>query len=169
MRRALIVMTLVLAQISLGAAFADLEDLVSVRRAGPFKRGVTTFQEAKEWFGRPDRVRHHDYQCIRVKDARWFRQFRVTFDRFDDTMVVAIVKRRSAVSDQHGRLGFHTKKGLRVGDEAKELHNKYPNARRHEHRKFNHHILVSNGTGRLEATTKNGRVIELRSFPYEAC
>ena len=168
MRRVLIV-CLVALQMSWGSALADLEDLVSTRRAGPFKRGVTTFQEAKDWFGRPDRVTRHRYQCIRVRDARWFGLFRVTFDTFDNTMVVAIIKRRSAFSTQHGRLGFHTKKGLRVSDEAKELRNKYPNARRHEHRNFNHHILVSNGTGRLEATTRNGQVTELRSFPYEAC
>ncbi len=168
MRRALIVV-LVLVQIGVGSALADLEDLVSTRRAGPFKRGATTFQQAKEWFGRPDRVTHHDYQCIRVKDARWYNKFRVTFDRFDNTMVVAIIKRRAVNSDQHGRLGFHTKKRLRVGDRSRELRNKYPNARRHEHSDYNHHILISNDSGRLEATTKNGRVVELRSFPYEAC
>ena len=167
--RKVVIAGLVLLQLSLGAAFADLEDLVSTRRAGPFKRGVTTFQQAKEWFGPPDRVTHHDYQCIRVKDARWFNKFRVTFDRFDNTMVVAIIKRRVVNSDQHGELDFHTKKDLRVGDGVRELRSKYPNARRHDHNGYAHHILVSNGFGRLEATTENRRVTELRSFPYEAC
>ena len=167
--RRLLVVSLVVFQMSLGAALADLEDLVSTRRAGPFKRGVTTFQDAKDWFGPPDRVTRHRYQCIRVKDARWYGKFRVTFDTYNDTMVVAIIKRRAVNSDQHGRLGFHTSKGLRVGDDANELRRKYPNARRHEHRNFTHHILASNDRGRLEATTKNGRVTELRSFPYEAC
>ena len=167
--RRFLVAAFVLIQLPVGTAVADLEDLVSPRRAGPFKRGVTTFQEARDWFGRPDRVTHHQYQCIRVKDARWFNKFRVTFDRFDDSMVVAIIKRRWVNSDQHGRLDFHTKKDLRVGDGVRELRSKYPNARRHDHNGYAHHILISNGFGRLEATTKNRRVTELRSFPYEAC
>ena len=167
--RRILILVLVVVQVSWGAALADREDLVSVRRAGPLKRGVTTFQQAKDWFGQPDRVTRHPYQCIRVKDARWKGRLRVTFDRFDNTMVVGIVRRRAFNSTQHGRLGFHTKKGLRVGDTARELRNKYPNARRHEHGTHTHHILVSNGVGRLEATTRNGRVTELRSFPYEAC
>ncbi len=167
--RRILVLTLVLFQLALGSAVADLEDLVSTRRAGPFKRGVTTFEQAREWFGRPDRVTHHDYQCIRVKDARWSNKFRVTFNRFDNTMVVAIIKRRSVNSEQHGRLAFHTSERLRVADGIDELEAKYPNARRHQHNGYAHHILRSNETGRLEATTEDGRVTELRSFPYEAC
>ena len=167
--RRFLVLVLVVFQVALGSALADLEDLVSTRRAGPFKRGVTTFEQAREWFGRPDRVTHHDYQCIRVKDARWFNKFRVTFDRSDNSMVFAIIKRRTVRSDQHGRLAFHTKKRLRVADGIDELEAKYPNARRHQHNGYAHHILISNGTGRLEATTSDARVTELRSFPYEAC
>ena len=168
MRRTLTI-GLVLAQVLMGSALADLEDLVSTQRAGPFRRGDTTYRQAKDWFGQPDRVTRHRYQCIRVIDARWRDKFRVTFDTFDKTMVFATIKRRVVNSDQHGRLTFHTRKRLTIGDSSKELHRKYPDARRHEHKNFNHHILVSNDRGRLEATTKNGRVIELRSFPYEAC
>ena len=167
--RRLVVIFLIAVQLGLGSAVADLEDLVSTRRAGPFRRGDTTFREAKDWFGRPDRVTRHRYQCIRVIDARWRDKFRVTFDTFDKTMVSATLKRRAVNSDRHGRLTVHTRKRLTIGDSSKELHRKYPDARRHEHKSFNHHILISNDTGRLESTTKNGRVIELRSFPYEAC
>ena len=150
-------------------AVADRDDLVTIDRAGPLKRGDTTFRDAKRWFGEPTRKDRHPYQCIRVIDAVWRNRLRLLFDTFDNSLVVAIVRDRSVQSERHGELAFHTRKGLRVGDRAREVRNKYPNADRHEHRNYNHHILVRSGNGRLEATTKNNRVTELRSFPYEAC
>ena len=143
--------------------------VVSKRRAGPIVRGETTFQDVKSWFGQPDRKNRHDYQCIRVIDAVWRGKFKILFDTFDNSMIVAIVRDDSALSGKHGQIEFKTRKGLQVGDRARKLHNLYPNADRHEHQGFNHHILRSDGGGRLEATTEDSRVTELRSFPYEAC
>ena len=169
MRRSFLVGMLVLAQCLAMPALADREDVVSMGRAGPLRRGITTYQQAKDWFGQPDRVDRHGYQCIRVIDARWRGKLRVWFDTFDNRMVVTIVKRHVMRSDRHGQLTFHTRKGVHIGDSAAELRRKYPDADRHEHGNYNHHILRSQETGRLEATTKNGRVTELRTFPYEAC
>ena len=145
------------------------QGFVSVRKAGPIVRGETTFADVKSWFGEPDSKNRHDYQCIRVIDARWHGDLNVLFDTFDNTMIVAKVKTRSLVSQKHGEINFQTRKGLRVGNSARRLHNLYPNAERHEHQGFNHHILRDGGDGRLEATTEDSRVTELRSFPYEAC
>ena len=144
-------------------------DIVSIKRAGPIVRGETTFAEVKSWFGQPDRKDRHGYQCIRVIDAVWRGKFKILFDTFDRSMIVAIVRDNNAVSGKHGEIEFETRKGLRVGDRARKLHSLYPNADRHEHRGFNHHILRSSGSGRLEATTEDRRVTELRTFPYEAC
>lgn len=143
--------------------------VVSVKRAGPIVRGETTFDDVKSWFGEPDRKDRHGYQCIRVIDAVWRGKFKILFDTFDKSMIVAIVRDNNALSGKHGQIEFKTRKGLRVGDRARKLHNLYPNAERHEHQGFNHHILRRRGDGRLEATTEDRRVTELRTFPYEAC
>jgi hypothetical protein len=155
----------------LSVAIADREDLVTVRRMGPVRRSITEYEQVKRWFGRPDRVDRHGYQCIRVIDAVWRDKFKMFFDTFDKTMVVAIAKRHRVMSDRHGELTFHTRKGLHIGDSYAKLHRLYPDADRHNHprRDLVHHILISNGRGRLEATTSHGRVTELRTFPYEAC
>ena len=145
------------------------QGVVSVRKAGPIVRGETTFAEVKSWFGEPDSKRRHSYQCITVIHARWHGELRVLFDTFDRTMVIAVVKEPTLVSQKHGEIQFETRKGLEVGDRARKLHNLYPNAEIHEHRNFNHHILRRTDRGRLEATTQNSRVTELRTFPYEAC
>lgn len=142
--------------------------VVSMRRAGPIIRGETTFNDVKNWFGQPDRTDRHDYQCIRVIDAVWRGKLKILFDTFDNSMIVAIVRDPSVLSGKHGEIDFRTKKGLQVGDRARKLHRLYPNAERHEHNNFNHHIL-RRGDGRLEATTEDSRVTELRTFPYEAC
>ena len=158
------------ALITAGVATAGADqDLVSVRKAGPIVRGETPFAHVKSWFGPPDSKTRHDYQCIRVIDARWHGDLRVLFDTFDKTMVVATIKDRSLLSQKHGEIDFQTRKGLRVGDRARKVHNLYPGAERHEHRGFNHHILRRGDRGRLEATTEDNRVTELRTFPYEAC
>lgn len=150
-------------------SLAGTEGVVSVRKAGPIVRGETTFRDVKSWFGDPDRKNRHDYQCIRVIDAVWKGELKVLFDTFDKTMVVTIVRDRNILSQKHGQIEFQTRKGLRVGDRARRLHDLYPNAERHEHSGFNHHILRRRGDGRLEATTEDRRVTELRTFPYEAC
>jgi hypothetical protein len=152
-----------------GAGGGPGEGVVSVRKAGPIIRGETTFSEVKSWFGEPDDKRRHDYQCIRVINARWHGDLNVLFDTFDNTMVIAKIKDPSIVSQKHGEIDFETRKGLRVGDRARKVHNLYPNAELHEHRNYNHHILRRGDRGRLEATTQDSRVTELRTFPYEAC
>ena len=155
----------------LGSVLAHNHHLVTTSKAGPIKRGETTFDEAKDWFGQPTRKNRHPYQCITVIDARWSGRLRIMFEVFqgEKTAMVAIVKKETLESEEHGELRPHTKKGLHIGDRASELRNKYPNATLHEHDGYNHHILVSNGRGKLEATTADGRVTQLRTFPYEAC
>ncbi len=148
---------------------ADPDDLVTIRRAGPIKRDRTTYDQFKNWFGRPQSVDRHPYQCIRVIDAVWRGRFRMFFSTFDEKVVVAMVRDPSVVSDRHGALDFHTRKGLRVGDRASRVRDLYPNADRHHHPNKNLWILVSGDLGRLEATTSNFRVTELRVFPFEAC
>jgi hypothetical protein len=155
----------------IAVATAHRLDAATTRRMGPIRRSFTTYDQVKRWFGRPDRVDRHRYQCIRVIDAVWRGQFKMYFDTFDETMVVVIAKDESVESDRHGELTFHTKKGLHIGDRSRKLNRLYPDADRHEHphRQLTHHILVSTDRGRLEATTSHGRVTELRTFPYEAC
>ena len=155
--------------LSAGANAGTNDGVVSVKRAGPIVRGETTFRDVKDWFGEPDRKDRHGYQCIRVIDAVWKGKFKILFDTFDNSMIVAIVRDDRAHSSEHGLIEFKTRKGLQVGDRARKLHRLYPHAERHEHNGFNHHILRDRGDGRLEATTENRHVTELRSFPYEAC
>lgn len=150
-------------------AVADKDDLVNVHRMGPIKRDVTTYKQFKNWFGDPQTVNRHPYQCIDVIDAVWKGRFRMFFDADTKTAVVSILRKRSVVSDGHGLLEFHTRKGLRVGDRARRVKHLYPGADKHEHLDLNHWILVSNERGRLEATTSGHEVTELRVFPYEAC
>lgn len=172
-RRMAITMALCLAVLAGPAtvATADKADLATTRRMGPIRRSFTTFERVKNWFGNPDRVDRHGYQCIRVIDAVWRGKFRMYFDTFDKKMVVVVAKKRRVVSDRHGELTFHTKKGLHIGNRSSKLRRLYPDADRHNHphRELAHHILVSTDRGRLEATTSHGRVTELRTFPYEAC
>lgn len=152
-------------------AMAHKADLATTRRMGPIRRGGTDFERVKRWFGRPDNVDRHAYQCIRVIDAVWRNKFRMYFDTFDETMVVVVAKKRKVNAEHIGELTFHTRKGLYIGNSYAKLHRLYPDADRHPHprRQLVHHILVSTGFGRLEATTSHGRVTELRTFPYEAC
>ncbi|MDQ3955028.1 MAG: hypothetical protein M3285_05715 [Actinomycetota bacterium] len=150
-------------------AVADKDDLVNVHRMGPIKRDVTTYKQFKNWFGPPTSVDRHPYQCIDVIDAVWKGRFRMFFNEDTKTAVVAILRKRSVVSDRHGLLQFHTRKGLRVGDRARRVQHLYPRADKHEHPDKNHWILVSGDRGRLEATTAGREVTELRVFPFEAC
>jgi len=150
-------------------AVADKEDLVTVGRIGPIERDETTFRQVKRWFGPPASLSIHEYQCITVVDALWPGRFRILFHESAKTVVVAKLRKRSVVSDRDGLLQFHTRKGLRVGDSAGRIDNLYPRADKHHHPNKNHWILVSNLRGRLEATTSEHEVTELRVFPYEAC
>jgi hypothetical protein len=151
------------------SAVLDNEDLVTVGRMGPIERDETTLGQVKGWFGQPASVSRHQYQCITVIDAVWPGRFRILFHETEKTVVVAKLRKRSVVSDRHGLLQFHTRKGLRVGDSAGRVDDLYPRAGRHHHPNKNHWILVSNLRGRLEATTSGHEVTELRVFPYEAC
>lgn len=174
MNRKILAVPLLAASIAMGgfpSVSAHNHHLFTTSKAGPIKRGETTFDEVKDWFGQPTSKSRHSYQCITVVDARWRGRLRIMFEVFqgEKTMMVAIAKRPTLESKVHGGLRLHTRKGLHIGDRARELRNKYPNATVHEHDGYNHHILASTGRGRLEATTQDGRVTELRTFPYEAC
>ena len=153
-------------------AVADPDDLVTARRMGPVDRDLTTYEQFKNWFGPPTSKDRHPYQCIEVIDAVWRGRFRMFFSVGADatnTMVVAMLRKRSVISDRHGLLQFHTRKGLRVGDSAGRVENLYPRADKHHHPDKNHWILYSSERGRLEATTSGHEVTELRVFPFEAC
>lgn len=143
--------------------------IVTGTRAGPLVMGETTLTDAKDWFGSPDSLTKRRYQCIRVITAVW-PGLRLKFSQELQRLVEIKIRAHEIVSFEHGRLRFHTRRGLRVGDTLLHVHQKYPDAPFYTHDLHIHHVLhLRFPVGRVEATTRLGLVTELLVAPWELC
>ena len=144
--------------------------IVAGKRIGPVRLETTRLRRAKAFFGEPTVQKRVPLGCIRAIKASWGRKLTLFFT--NDHPHVAIqgtVRQRRIVSDVHGALRIHTRKGLRVGDSNRRLRRLYPNETPVRHRGHFDYFLRS--SPKLVAITKyrRGRVRALFSGPYENC
>jgi hypothetical protein len=170
--RKLLAVGLVVSGLWIGTpASAHPRDLMRPANAGPIRRGETTMDQMRDWFGRPSGRQVVMVGCERVIRARWGRKLMVYAGRDEARTVAAIfVRARRIHSAEHGDLAIHTKKGLRVGDGERKLRRLYPRARPITHAGHTHYRLV---TGRFDAylmaKVVDNRVVQLEAWPYEFC
>jgi hypothetical protein len=140
------------------------------KRIGPVRLGTTSLRRAKAFFGEPTRQKRVRLGCIRAIKARWGRRLTLFFTT--DRPHVAIqgtVRKRRLVSDVHGVLRIHTRKGLQIGDSNRRLRRLYP--RKAPVRHGGHFDYFLRSSPKLVAITKyrRGRVRALFSGPFETC
>lgn len=160
---------LVLAAIA--PAAAHRKDLVTPARAGPIRRGETTMNQMRRWFGAPDARVVRRVGCVRVVKASWDQGLRVYASRGDERIVEAVfVQSASVTSSRHGELAMHTRKGLSVGDRKRKLERLYPNAEPMTHAGHSHYRLRTAPSGSYLLAKVVGReVVQLEAWPFEFC
>lgn len=143
--------------------------IVTGTRAGPLVIGETTLDDAKNWFGNPESLTKRRYQCIGVINAVWA-GLRLKFSQELQRLVEIEIRADEIESAEHGRLRFHTRRGLRVGDTVLHIQQKYPDGAFYMHDLHIHHVLhLRFPVGRVEATSRLGFVTELLVAPWELC
>jgi hypothetical protein len=152
-------------------ARAHPQDVITAgRRIGPIHFGTTSLRRAKAFFGEPTVRKRVPLGCIRAIKARWGRKLTLFFTAGRPHVAIqGTLRKRRIMSDVHGALRIHTRKGLRVGDSNRRLRRLYPNKAPVRHRGHFDYFLRS--SPKLVAITKyrRGRVRALFSGPYENC
>jgi len=160
-----------------GSVSAHPVDVVKPgRRLGPIKFGRTTLAQTKEWFGSPSQRQRvklcGSYPYTRVK---WGSKLKVYYYKSGGDQVASLgsIHRRRIKSRRHGRLGFHTQKGLRVSNTYAKLQRLYPNAStyRSSRNRYIHYLVHTPTRGALYAYSRyrRGNVRRLYAGPYETC
>jgi hypothetical protein len=152
------------------AAAHPRDAIVAGKRIGPVRLGTTTLRRAKAFFGEPTVRKRVPLGCIRAIKARWGRKLTLFFTAGRPHVAIqGTLRQRRIMSDVHGVLRIHTRKGLRVGDSNRRLRRLYPNKAPVRHRGHFDYFLRS--SPKLVAITKyrRGRVRALFSGPYENC
>jgi len=160
-----------------GSASAHRVDLVKPgRRLGPIKFGRTTLAQTKEWFGNPTQRKGvklcESYPYTRIK---WGRKLKIFFYKSGDDYIASLgsVHRHRIKSSQHGILGMHTSKGLRVTNRYAKSRRLYPNASvfRQSRNRYIHYLVHTPSRGSLYAYSqyRKGNVRGLYAGPYETC
>lgn len=152
-------------------ALGHRADLVKPRGAGPIVREETTLGQLRRWFGPPTARRRIRVGCERVIAARWGRRLKVYTTRQRPRTVRAVfVASRRIVSEDHGELSWHTRKGLRIGNGEGRLRRLYPGADFETHGGHTHYRLGTGAHGAyLLAKVVDRRVVRLEAWPFEFC
>ena len=153
-------------------AFGHRPDLINGDKAGPIRIGQTTLATAESWFGPADAVRRVVVGCdVPLKLARWHGELVIFFARgADGGATETKVLRRTLLSEAHGEITVHTRRGLEIGDSRRKLRRLYPDARRFDYRDRDWYVLKSSPSyGRVEAAVEGRRVTILKNAPWEYC
>ena len=154
-------------------AGAHKPDVFTAKRAGPIKVEQTSLDQATAWFGDPTVTKQLHIGCTDVTMARWRKKLKIYHHEVEGELVAAEVWvwRRKIKSTDHGTIGMHTRRGLRVGDTRARLLELHPEATKYKYKGRSFYELrpATPSKGRLRAVVKNGDVRSLINAPWEYC